>query len=139
MLAILTDSKPAISAIRKLDKGLAQPRSGIEARILEDLCKKIDKDTCVAWVKNHKGIKGKEEADRLCRQTSILGHEAEGVVTPAGLRAWSKHVRAEAREEERGYWDGTARQYQPTPGVSRRKGHNGGGSTKLGKKRCRYQ
>ena len=41
----------------------------------------------VAWVKGHKGVKGNEEADKLCREASILGHETEGVVTPAGLRA----------------------------------------------------
>ena len=31
------------------------------------------------------------------KQASILGHESEGIVTPAGLRAWSRRVRAEAR------------------------------------------
>ena len=51
----------------------------------------------MAWVKGHKGIKGNEEADKLHREASILGHESEGVVTPAGLRAWSKRVRAKAR------------------------------------------
>ena len=100
MLTILTDSKPAISALRKLDQGIAPPRSDIEARILGEFCNRKDKDTCVAWVKGHKGIKGNEEADtKLCREASILGHESEGVVTPAGLRAWSKRVRAEARGE----------------------------------------
>ena len=99
MLAILTDSKPAISTVNKLDTGEAQPRSEIEARILGELSRRSsgNQDTCVAWVKGHKGIKGNEEADKLCRETSILGHESEGVVTPAGLRAWSKRVRAEAR------------------------------------------
>ena len=97
MLAILTDSKPAISALRKLDNGADPQRSEIEARILKELCGREDKDTCVAWVKGHKGIKGNEEADKLCREASILGHESGGVVTPAGLRAWSKRVRAEAR------------------------------------------
>ena len=38
LLAILTDSKPAISIIRKLDSGTAPPRSEIEARILSKLC-----------------------------------------------------------------------------------------------------
>ena len=33
----------------------------------------------------------------MCREASILGHESDGVVTLAGLRAWSKLVRAEAR------------------------------------------
>ena len=48
MLAILTDSKPAISAIEKLDKGIAPPRSEIEARILKELCKRADnKAICV--------------------------------------------------------------------------------------------
>ena len=84
MLAILT--------------GEAPPRSEIEAKILEELCKRSgNQDTCVPWVKGHKGIKGNEEANKLCREASILGHESEGVVTPAGLRAWSRRVRAEAR------------------------------------------
>ena len=98
MLAILTDSKPAISTIKKLDTGEAPPRSEIEARILEELCNRSGgQDTCIAWVKGHKGIKGNEEADKLCRETSILGHESEGVVTPAGIRAWGKRIRVEAR------------------------------------------
>ena len=37
MLTILTDSKPAISALKKLDQGIAPPRSEIDARILEEL------------------------------------------------------------------------------------------------------
>ena len=52
----------------------------------------------MAWVKGHKGIKGNEEANKLCREASIIGHESEGVVTAAGLRAWSKGAGAEARE-----------------------------------------
>ena len=99
MLAILTDSKPAISTIRKLDTGTAPPRSEIEARILRELCRRTEQqdDTGVAWVKGHKGIEGNEEADKLCREASILGHESEGVVTPAGLRAWARRERAKAR------------------------------------------
>src|SRR5258708_1830373 len=98
MLAILTDSKPALFTLRKLDNGVAPPRSEIEARILKELCKRTGtQDTLVAWVKGHKGVEGNEEADKLCREATILGHESEGVVTPAGLRAWSKRVRAEAR------------------------------------------
>ena len=89
MLAILTDSKPAISTVKKLDSGAAPPWSEIEARLLKELCKRTgnNQDTCVAWVKGHKGIQENEEADKLCRTASILGHESEGVATPAGLRA----------------------------------------------------
>ena len=107
MLTILTDSKLVILGMRKLDKGLTSPHSEIEARILEELCKR-------AWVKGHKGIKGNEEAEKVCKEASILGHESEGVVTPAGLRAWSKRMRAEARGgggEEKVYWDGIVGQY----------------------------
>ena len=48
-------------------------------------------------MKGHKDIKGNEAADKLSKEASILGHESEGVVTPAGLRAWARRVRAEAR------------------------------------------
>ena len=46
-----------------------------------------------AWGKGHKDIKGNEEADRLCKRA--LGHESEGVVIPAGLRAWLRRVRGQ--------------------------------------------
>ena len=94
LLAILTDSKPAISTIKKLDSGIAPPRSEIEARILSELYRRTHDrlDTGLAWVKGHKGIEGNENADKLCREASILGHESEGVVTPAGLKAWSRRV-----------------------------------------------
>ena len=36
-------------------------------------------------------------------------------------------------EGEKGYWGGIVEQYQPTPGVSWRKDHNGDDSTKLEK------
>ena len=36
-------------------------------------------------------MKKQTDSHRLCcREASILGHESEGIVTPAGLRAWSK-------------------------------------------------
>ena len=38
---------------------------------------------------------GRTQKER--REASIIGHESEGVVTPAGFRAWSKRDRAEAR------------------------------------------
>ena len=38
-----------------------------------------------------------EEADRLSKDASILGLKSEGVVTPVGLRAWSRRVRADPR------------------------------------------
>ena len=56
----------------------------------------IDKTT-INWVKGHKDIRGNERADLLSKQASILGHESEGTVTPAGLKAWARRVRAEVR------------------------------------------
>ena len=99
LLAILTDSKPAIRVLEKLDSGTEAPRSAIEARIHQVLgtLENNRQDTYIAWVKGHKDIKGNEKADKLSKETSILGHESEGVVTPAGLRAWARRVRAEAR------------------------------------------
>ena len=38
MATILTHGKPAISALRKLDQGIAPPRSEIQVPILEELC-----------------------------------------------------------------------------------------------------
>ena len=75
--------------------------SGTRPTTLRDRSKELgrrkDSDTRMVWVKGHKGIKGNEKAYKLCREASILGYESEGVVTPAGLRVWSKRVRAEAR------------------------------------------
>ena len=53
-------------------------------------------ETQIAWVKGHKDIQGNELADKLSKHSSILGHESEGIVTPAGLKAWARRVRAEA-------------------------------------------
>ena len=99
MLALLSDCKPAIRVIEKLDSGTEAPRSSIEARIQRALEIREDRqlETYLAWVKGHKDIKGNEAADKLSKQASILGHESEGVVTPASLRAWARRVRAEYR------------------------------------------
>lgn len=43
--------------------------------------------------REHKDIKDNEAADNL----SNLVHESEGLVAPAGLKTWSRGVRAEAR------------------------------------------
>ena len=99
LLAILTDSKPAIQTLEKLNLGLEAPCSVIEANIQEHLenWKNRHMDTYIAWVKGHKDIKGNEKADKLSKDTSILGHKSERVVTPAGLRAWARRERATAR------------------------------------------
>ena len=52
--------------------------------------------TYITWVKGHKDIKGNEMANKLSKHSSILGHESEGMVTPADLRAWARRERAEA-------------------------------------------
>ena len=71
----------------------------IEARIQEALEDRSNQqlETMISWVKGHKDIKGNERADVLSKQASILGHESEGIVTPAGLKAWARRVRAETR------------------------------------------
>src|SRR5258706_8313252 len=99
MLAILSDCRPAIRAVEKLDSGMEGPRSHIEARIQSALATRESEqlETHISWVKGHKDIKGNELADKLSKHSSILGHESEGVVTPAGLKAWARQVRAEAR------------------------------------------
>ena len=74
MVGLLSDCKPAM-------------------RVVENK----SQETYIAWVKGHKYINGNEMADKLSKEASILGHESEGAVTPAGLRACARRVRAEAR------------------------------------------
>ena len=99
LLAILTDSKPAIRVLEKLDSGTEAPRLAIEARIQHTLevWENNRQETYIAWVKGHKDIKGNEKAVKLSKETSILGYESEGVVTPASLKAWARRTSAEAR------------------------------------------
>ena len=49
--------------------------------------------------------------------------------TPAGETG---EIGGKGRNGRKGYWGGIVGQYQPTPGVSRRRGHSAGG---LGRKR----
>ena len=99
MVALLSDCKPAIRVVEKLDSGVEAPRSAIEARFQHALETRESKlqETYIAWVKGHKDIKGNELTDKISEHASILGHELEGVVIPAGLRAWARRERAEAR------------------------------------------
>ena len=88
----------AIRTVEKLNSGTAAPRLSIEARIRSSLkALKERLQDSYPWVKGHKDIKGNEAVDKLSKRPSILGHESEGVVTLAGLRAWSRRVGAEAR------------------------------------------
>ena len=99
MVALLSDCKTAIRTVEKLDRGEEAPLSHIEARILNALETREHylQETYMAWVKGHKDIQGNVKADKLSKEASILGHEFEGVVTPAGLRAWARRERKEAR------------------------------------------
>ena len=45
---------------------------------------------------------GNEMADKKGKHASILGHESEGVVTPAGLRAWARREKWPARMVQKG-------------------------------------
>ena len=92
MVALLSDCKPAKRVVEKLDSGMEAPRSDIEARILNVLETRENKqqETYIAWVNGHKDIKGNKLGDKISKRTSILGHESEGVVTPAELRAWCR-------------------------------------------------
>ena len=89
----------AVQVVEKIDSGTAAPRSSIEAKIQHALETREGRlqETYLTWVKEHKEIKGNEAADKRSKQASILGHESEGIVTSADLKAWSRRVRAEAR------------------------------------------
>ena len=80
------------------NSGRSALRSSIEERIQLALrnWRERMQDTYLTWVKGHKDIKGNEEVDRLSKRASILGHESERVMTPAGLRAWSRRMRVDA-------------------------------------------
>ena len=54
----------------------------IEARIQQALPGSKEKD-----------VKGNEEAGRVSKHASILGHESGGVVTPAGLKRGGERER----------------------------------------------
>ena len=87
------------SLIPSCCSGTDAPRSAIEARILNTLDTRENnrQETYIAWVKGHKDIKGNEKADKLSKETSILGHDSEGVVTPASLKAWARRETVKAR------------------------------------------
>ena len=99
MVALLSNCKRAIRTVEKLNRGEEAPRSHIEARIINALETRENnlQETYMAWVKGHKDIQGNMKADKLSKETSTLGHESEGVVTPAGLRAWARRESKEAR------------------------------------------
>ena len=62
----------------------------------------------------------------------MLGHESEGTVTLAGLRAWSRRVRAEAEGgTEMFHWDGVGRPCQHIPGAGQIKDRRMGGISEL--------
>ena len=125
--AILSDCRPAIRVTEKLDSGTEGPRSSIEARIQRalEIRENRQQETYLTWVKGHKDIKGNEAADKLSKQASILGHESEGVVTPAGLRACARRERAKARGAD--CWGGAGKHCPPTLGAERTRGYRTSG------------
>ena len=99
--------------------------------------------TCRDSVNLHPiGVKGNEEADTLCKEALY-----SDTIRGGGDTEWSESMgktggreRRQGEEWDKVYWGGIARQYKPTPptpSVSRRRGHRGGGSTELGRKRHR--
>ena len=76
MVALLSDCKPAIRVVEKLDSGTEAPRSrpSIEARTQHALEERESKlqETYIAWVKGHKDIKGNEMADKLSKQEALF-------------------------------------------------------------------
>ena len=60
MLAILSDCKPTIRLVERLDSRTEAPRSSIEARIQRALEIRENRklETYLAWVKGHKDIRG---------------------------------------------------------------------------------
>ena len=68
-VALLSDCKPAIRTVEKLDREEEAPRSHIEARILHTLETRENnrQETYIAWVKGHKDIKGNMKADKIGR------------------------------------------------------------------------
>ena len=86
--------------------GLGEYRPGLTWINATELCKGADnnKDTCVAWVKRHKESNETRKQTKSAKRRPYSSTSLKGWLRqqPPGLRARSKHVRAEERRGDTG-------------------------------------
>ena len=120
MVALLSDCRPAIRTMEKLDSGISdQSKRGYS---LPSSPERAAPGHLPSVGESAKDIKGNEAADAgLSKRASIFGYESEGVMTPVGLRA-------EARGgAEMACWNGEEGPCQHTHGAGQIRGRTTGG------------